>query len=79
MRVSISDTGIGIPVECHKMIFDKFQQVNNKGKGGMKGTGLGLSIAKHIVLDHGGDIWLENNDGKGSTFHFTLPFRYDYT
>lgn len=79
VRVSISDTGIGIPVECHKMIFDKFQQVNNKGKGGMKGTGLGLSIAKHIVLDHGGDIWVENNDGKGSTFHFTLPFRYDYS
>ncbi|MFN3533193.1 MAG: ATP-binding protein [Candidatus Brocadia sp.] len=77
IRVSISDTGIGIPAECHKKIFDKFQQVNNKGKGGMKGTGLGLSIAKHIILDHGGDIWVESNAGKGSTFHFTLPCRYD--
>ena len=50
VQVSISDTGIGIPVEYHQKIFDKFQQVDNKGIGGMKGTGLGLSIAKHIVL-----------------------------
>lgn len=73
VMVSISDTGVGIPVECHRRIFDKFQQVNNKGKGGMKGTGLGLSIAKHIVLDHGGDIWVESNMGNGSTFNFILP------
>jgi len=78
VKVSISDTGIGIPAECHKKIFDKFQQVDNKGKGGIKGTGLGLSIAKHIVLDHGGDIGVESNVGKGSTFLFTLPCSYDY-
>ncbi len=78
VQVSISDTGIGIPAECHKTIFDKFQQVSNKGKGGMKGTGLGLSIVKHIILDHGGDIWVESMRGEGSTFHFTLPLRYDY-
>lgn len=79
VKVSISDTGIGIPSECHKKIFDKFQQVNNKGKSGIKGTGLGLSIAKHIVLDHGGDIWVESDVGKGSAFHFTIPCRYDYS
>lgn len=79
IQISISDTGIGIPAEYHKEIFDKFQQVVNRGKGGIKGTGLGLYIAKHIVLDHGGDIWVENNTGNGSTFHFTLPLRYDYT
>ncbi|MEK6622345.1 MAG: ATP-binding protein [Planctomycetota bacterium] len=78
VQVSISDTGIGIPVEYHQKIFDKFQQVDNKGIGGMKGTGLGLSIAKHIVLDHGGNIWVENNNVKGSTFHFTLPCKVDY-
>lgn len=78
VRVSISDTGIGVPAECHRKIFDKFQQVNNKGKGGMKGTGLGLSIAQHIIRDHGGDIWVESDVGKGSTFQFTLPCRYDY-
>jgi len=78
VKVSISDTGVGIPAECLTKIFDKFQQVNNHGKGGIKGTGLGLSIAKHIVLDHGGNIWVESNVRKGSTFHFTLPCRYDY-
>ncbi len=78
VRVGIADTGIGIPPECHKTIFDKFQQVSNKGKGGMKGTGLGLSIAKHIILDHGGDIWVESNGEQGSAFYFTLPCRYDY-
>lgn len=78
IQVSISDTGVGIPAEYHKKIFDKFQQVVNKGKGGIKGTGLGLFIAKHVVLDHGGDIWVESNEGKGCTFHFTLPSRYDY-
>ncbi|UJS18969.1 MAG: cell wall metabolism sensor histidine kinase WalK [Candidatus Jettenia sp.] len=78
IQISISDTGVGIPVEYHKKIFDKFQQVVNKGKGGIKGTGLGLFIAKHVILDHGGDIWVENNEGNGCTFHFTLPSRYDY-
>jgi len=78
VQIGIADTGIGIPVEYHQKIFDKFQQVDNKGIGGMKGTGLGLSIAKHIVLDHGGNIWVENNKGKGSTFYFTLPCRVDY-
>ncbi|MDR4508024.1 MAG: HAMP domain-containing histidine kinase [Candidatus Brocadiaceae bacterium] len=78
VQVSISDTGIGIPEEYHKSIFDKFQQVVNKGKGGIKGTGLGLFIAKHIVLDHGGDIWLENNSSNGSTFHFILPLRVNF-
>jgi len=78
VKIGIADTGIGIPVEYHQKIFDKFQQVDNKGIGGMKGTGLGLSIAKHIVLDHGGNIWVENNKGKGSTFYFTLPCKVDY-
>lgn len=78
VKVSISDTGIGIPAECHKKIFNKFEQVVNKGKGGIKGTGLGLFIAKHIILDHGGDIWVENNAEKGCTFFFTLPSGCDY-
>jgi signal transduction histidine kinase len=79
IQVSISDTGIGIPIEYHTKIFDKFQQINSRGKGAIKGTGLGLFIAKHIVLDHGGDIWVENNTmGNGTTFHFTLPAKYEY-
>ena len=78
LQISISDTGIGIPKEYQNSIFDKFQQVVNKRESGIKGTGLGLFIAKHIVEDHGGNIWLESNCGSGSTFHFTLPLRVDF-
>lgn len=80
VQVSISDTGIGIPVEYHKEIFDKFRQVDNKGKSCIKGTGLGLFITKQIISDHGGDIWVESNVGEnGTTFHFILPLKYNYT
>ena len=78
LQISISDTGIGVPKEYQNSIFDKFQQVVNKRESGIKGTGLGLFIAKHIVEDHGGNIWLESNCGSGSTFHLTLPLRVDF-
>ncbi|MDD1745024.1 MAG: PAS domain-containing sensor histidine kinase [Candidatus Methanoperedens sp.] len=75
IRVSISDTGIGIPEEEHEMIFEKFYTVG--GKSLMRESermGLGLTIAKGIVEAHGGRIWVESEgDGKGSTFYFTLP------
>jgi len=73
LRVSISDTGIGIPPEFQTRIFDKFQEIKQKGMPGTKGTGLGLSIARHIVQAHGGRIWVESVPGKGSTFTFVLP------
>lgn len=79
VQVSISDTGIGIPDEYHDRIFEKFGQVDDKGKGGIKGTGLGLFIAKKIIIDHGGNVWVENNPGYGSTFHFILPSCYSIT
>ncbi len=73
VRVRISDTGIGIPPEFQNRIFDKFQEVKQRGLRGTKGTGLGLSIARHIVEAHGGRIWVESVPGKGSTFAFDLP------
>lgn len=73
LRVSISDTGIGIPLEYQARIFDKFQEIRQKGIPGSKGTGLGLSIARHIVQAHGGRIWVESVPGKGSTFTFIIP------
>jgi two-component system sensor histidine kinase GlrK len=73
LRVSISDTGIGIPPELQARIFVKFQEIKQKGMPGTKGTGLGLSIARHIVEAHGGRIWVESSPGKGSTFSFVLP------
>jgi len=71
VRVSVSDTGIGIPPESLEQIFDRFTRVHAGKK--TSGTGLGLSIAKHIVKDHGGKIWAESTPGKGSTFSFILP------
>ena len=69
-RVSIIDTGEGIPPDYVEKIFDKFQQVAGQKRGG---TGLGLTICKHIVEAHGGKIWAESKLGEGSKFIFTLP------
>lgn len=68
--VEIKDTGMGIPEDRLQMIFDEFYQVEG-GKHG--GTGLGLAIAKRLVEEQGGNIWVESQLGKGSTFYFTLP------
>jgi two-component system sensor histidine kinase GlrK len=72
IKVSISDTGSGIPKQDLEKIFDKFQRIES-GKGTVRGTGLGLSIAKHIITAHGGKIWAESEAETGSTFYFTLP------
>lgn len=69
--VEIKDTGMGIPEDKLQMIFDEFYQVEG-GKHG--GTGLGLAIAKRLIEEQGGNIWVESQVGKGSTFYFTLPF-----
>jgi two-component system, OmpR family, phosphate regulon sensor histidine kinase PhoR len=68
--VSVQDTGIGIPAESMPRIFERFYKADPARTTG--GTGLGLAIAKHIVQGHGGRIWAESVEGKGSTFHFTL-------
>lgn len=66
--VSVNDTGIGIPEDLLPYIFDAFYRAGNS-----KGSGLGLSIAKTIIEGHGGRIWAESIQDKGSTFSFTLP------
>ncbi len=68
---SVSDTGAGIPKPYQKKIFEKFIQLNQGDTFG--GAGLGLAITKEIVKAHGGDIWVESEPGKGSTFTFTIP------
>jgi PAS domain S-box-containing protein len=73
VKVSVADTGPGIPADEAARIFDKFYQVTQTEKQKARGTGLGLSIAKALVEMHGGKIWLESQAGKGSTFCFTLP------
>ena len=73
--VEIKDTGMGIPEDKLQMIFDEFYQVEG-GKHG--GTGLGLAIAKRLVEEHGGNIWVKSQLGKGSTFYFTLPLSVEH-
>lgn len=73
VTVSICDTGIGIPREEQKAIFDAFYQVSTATNGVSKGTGLGLGITRRLVDLHGGRIWVESEPGKGSRFSFTLP------
>jgi signal transduction histidine kinase len=74
VRVTVSDTGPGIPPEYHQEIFDDFVQVPEQGETG-PGTGLGLAIAKRLILAHDGKIWVESELGRGSAFSFLLPLR----
>jgi len=73
VRISVSDTGIGIPEELQAIIFDKFTQGHKSLADRPKGTGLGLPICRNIVNGHGGHIWLESAKDRGSKFIFTLP------
>ncbi len=71
-RFAVRDSGIGIPAESLSRIFERFYRVDRSRTG--SGTGLGLSISKHIVEAHGGKIWAESDEGRGSTFYFEIPF-----
>jgi two-component system sensor histidine kinase GlrK len=73
LRVSVADTGPGIPEEKLETIFEKFQQGLLPGRTPIKGTGLGLSMTKHIIIAHGGNVWAENRPERGSLFTFVLP------
>jgi len=73
IKVSINDTGIGIPKDQQKRVFDKFFRASNVMKMDTEGTGLGLFIAKNIIEAHGGKIYFESKENIGSTFYFTLP------
>jgi PAS domain S-box-containing protein len=72
-RVTVGDTGIGIPADEQENIFDKFYQVGNTTRGVREGTGLGLSITKELVQMHGGWMEVTSTPGRGSRFTFTLP------
>jgi len=72
----VRDTGIGIPPEHHKKIFERFFQVDNIISRKFGGTGLGLSICKAYVELLGGEIWVDSWPGKGTEFRFTLPFTH---
>ncbi|MBW1837070.1 MAG: response regulator [Deltaproteobacteria bacterium] len=72
---SVTDTGIGIPVEKQEGIFSAFQQVDGSISRRFGGTGLGLAVSAQLVELMGGRIWVESEPGKGSTFKFTADFK----
>jgi signal transduction histidine kinase/CheY-like chemotaxis protein len=73
VRISVTDTGIGIRPEDQAVIFEEFRQVEGAADTAQEGTGLGLAITKRLVEQQGGKIAVESSPGKGSRFTFTLP------
>lgn len=72
--VAVSDTGVGIAGSDLPRVFERFYKGDRARPGG-GGTGMGLAIAKHVIEAHGGDVWVESEEGKGSTFSFSLPLQ----
>jgi two-component system phosphate regulon sensor histidine kinase PhoR len=73
VHVRVRDEGVGIPAAEIGRVFERFYKVDRARVRGKGGTGLGLAIARHIVEGHGGRIWVESDEGAGSTFTFTIP------
>ena len=73
VQVNVRDDGVGIPPEAIPHIFEEFYRADNVKAEAVEGTGLGLSIVHQILHAHGGRIWVESEEGKGTTFSFTLP------
>jgi two-component system sensor histidine kinase/response regulator len=75
LHFTVSDTGIGIPSEKLKLIFDPFSQAETSTTRKCGGTGLGLTISSRLVAMMGGKIWVESQVGHGTQFHFTTQFK----
>lgn len=73
VRVMVHDDGVGIPKEDQLRIFERFYRVDKARSRKEGGTGLGLSIVKHLVQSLGGEVWVDSEPGRGSTFCFTVP------
>jgi two-component system sensor histidine kinase/response regulator len=74
LHMTVTDSGIGIPVNKQQVIFEEFVQADDSSTRRFGGTGLGLAISSQLVKMMGGKIWVESETGKGSTFHFTAHF-----
>ncbi|MDD3808328.1 MAG: ATP-binding protein [Candidatus Pacebacteria bacterium] len=78
IKISVSDTGIGINQKELENVFEKFYRSPSVLKSHTSGIGLGLYITKNIVKNHGGDIWVESIEKRGTTFNFVLPTDQSY-
>ncbi|WP_285545270.1 response regulator [Dyadobacter frigoris] len=74
LKISVEDTGIGIPLEKQRIIFERFTQIDSSASRVFGGTGLGLSISKRMLALQGSELMLESEEGKGSTFYFVQTF-----
>ena len=70
---AVRDDGRGVPADRLQSIFEPFEQIDASDSRDHGGTGLGLAICRHLVVAHGGRIWVESSAGAGSEFFFTLP------
>jgi PAS domain S-box-containing protein len=72
-EIQVRDHGVGIPAHQHSLIFGRFMRADNARRAGISGTGLGLYISRGLVEQHGGQIWFESQEGRGTTFFVLLP------
>ncbi|PIZ55945.1 hypothetical protein COY23_03755 [bacterium (Candidatus Torokbacteria) CG_4_10_14_0_2_um_filter_35_8] len=79
IEVEVADTGVGIPADQQKQLFSKLFRGRNVIRMQTDGSGLGLFIARNIVLKHGGNIWIESEEGKGTRAYFILPVAEKFT
>ena len=75
VKISVKDTGVGIPANQQGRVFSKFFRADNVVRMETEGSGLGLFIAQNIIEAHGGKIWFESKEGEGTTFFFSLPIK----
>jgi signal transduction histidine kinase len=76
VEVAVADTGPGIPADDLDLIFEEFQQARGDSGKRQEGTGLGLPLSRRFIELHGGRLWVESVEGRGSTFRFTLPVEH---
>ncbi|MBL7702546.1 MAG: response regulator [Ferruginibacter sp.] len=79
LQFCVQDSGIGIPLKQHDLIFERFQQAGSPQESMQKGTGLGLAIVKNIAALLGGSVAVSSTEGKGAVFTVTLPFKKEVT
>ena len=71
--VTVTDDGPGIPADARAHLFDRFYRVDGARTRAVGGSGLGLAICREIAVAHGGNVWVESEEGRGSSFSLALP------